>query len=749
MIAKCLTRIVTVSMFVAAMAHTPASTQEMADWYPFEPTNTPEAGAIGMADWLEKPAGKQGRIERHNDELTYNGEPIKLWGLNLCFAACAPEKPLAQRRAAFYAKYGINAVRMHKFADGTGWAGIQSPQSAAEYDPQGLDRMDYQIACLKQAGIYVKLSAHFGTIKLGPADRRDVPYLEEFGSFSENRDRVSAPHSALFYSPELQKLHIRQMTNLLAHRNPYTGLTYAEDPAIFAIEMINEQSILFFTSMQPLKQSPTLRANVAARFSHWLEQKYGDHAALVAAWGERAMDSFAGEGLTDGNEHLQHKNILPLGNPWYWEPAQLSGSQADRKQRLLDTMTFLYELQCEAYERYVAAVRQAGYHGELIGSNWQAGTGLSHYANLHSDYQVGLIDRHNYFGGGKDNVIDNRSMLSQLGSGMLSSGVQQMADRPFMLSEWIHVFPNEWGAEGPAIIGAYGMGLQGWDSSFMFQNRDQGGISRVLGEQAWDVTAPQVLGLFPAVSRQVLRHDVAQSQAVAERKIHLPSLLAGGLSVDDQVDQGGDQKQFEGQQIPAAALAAVRTVVRFTEQPEETAIFDRARYERDGVIQSSTQQLRWYAGSDAAASGYFTIDTPRTQAMVGFADGVTQPLQDVAITSHSPFAAIYVTAQGIQDDLATGDRLLVVALARARNTGMQFDDGGKRLVEKGGPPILLEPVKATLQFNRPGAKVYRLDHDGLPTGQSLPVDQDRFIIDGQRDKTPYYLIDFGAGGGGE
>ncbi len=656
----------------------------------------------------------------------------------------APEKPLAERRAEFYTKYGINAVRLHKFADGTGWAGIQSPESAAEYDSEGLDRMDYQIACLKQAGIYVKLSAHFGTIKMGPADRRDVPYLDEFGKLGERRKRVEVPHSALFYSPELQRLHIRQMTNLLAHRNPYTGLTYAEDPAIFAIEMINEQSILFFTSMQPLKQSPTLRADVAARFSQWLQHKYGDQAALVAAWGQRAMDSFASEGLTDGMEDLQQRNILPLGNPWYWEPQQLDGSQAYRKQRLLDTMTFLYQLQCEAYERYVGAVRQAGYQGELIGSNWQAGKGLSHYANLHSDYQVGLIDRHNYFGGSKDDLVDNRSMLSQPGSGMLSSGVQQVEDRPFMLSEWIHVFPNEWGAEGPAIIGAYGMGLQGWDSSFMFQNRDQGEMSRVLGEQAWDVTVPQVLGLFPAVSRQVLRNDVAQSQTLAQRNVHLPSLLAGELGVDDRVEQGGDQKQFEGQQIPAAALAAVRTVVNFTEQPEETAVFDLARYERDGAIQSSTEELRWHAGNTDSTGGYFTIDTPRTQAIVGFAPGITHRLQDVTITSQSPFAAIYVTAQGKADDLKEGKRLLVVAMARARNSGMQFNEDGDRLLEKGGPPILLEPVKATIQLSRSGAKVVRLDHDGLPTRQSIPVEQNSFTIDGQRDGTPYYLIDFGA-----
>ena len=61
---------------------------------------------------------------------------------------------------------------------------------------------------------------------------------------------------------------------------------------------------------------------------------------------------------------------------------------------------FLYELQNEFYARYVQALRTAGYQGEIVSSNWQAGRALSHYYNLHSDALVGTVDRHNYFGGG-------------------------------------------------------------------------------------------------------------------------------------------------------------------------------------------------------------------------------------------------------------------------------------------------------------------------------------------------------------
>jgi len=33
-----------------------------------------------------------------------------------------------------------------------------------------------------------------------------------------------------------------------------------------------------------------------------------------------------------------------------------------------------------------------------------------------------------------------------------------------------------------------------------------------------------------------------------------------------------------------------------------------------------------------------------------------------------------------------------------------------------------------------------LDHDGLPTGKSLPIQDGRFTLDGARDRTPYYLV---------
>lgn len=714
---------------------------DISGWYRFEPKNTPQPGEIGMQEWLDTPAGRYGRIKRQDDKLIYNGKTIKLWGINLCYSACAPNKELANRRAAFYPKYGINSVRLHKYADGSGWAGIQTKDSFAEFEPEALDRMDYQIAKFKEAGIFVKLSAHFGTVKAGPVDKRDVPYIEEFGSYEKRNNRISCPHSAYFYSPDLQNLHIRQTVNLLKHRNPYTGLTYAEDPAIYVIEIINEQSILFYTTMGPLQKSPTLRKLVAEQFSDWLETRYGSHDGLLRAWGQKALDSFQGEGVVAG-EHLDKRNILPLGNPWYWDPVQLNGSQAFQQQRLLDSLEFLYSLQKKAYDRYVQAVRKAGYTGEILGSNWQAGRALSHYANLHTDYLVGMIDRHNYFGGGKKNQINNASMLSVPGSGMLSAGMQQVINRPFMLSEWIHVFPNEWGAEGVAIIAAYGMGLQGWDVSYLFQNRDSGGFSERIGRDQWDVTTPQILCLFPAVARQVLRADVHESEVAVRRYVHIPSLFKGKIGFDDKTIQQYDVKAFDSDKVPAQTLAVARSVVEFTNESKATSKFDLSNYEKDGWLISTSKQLRWKSGS-SKLDGCFTINTDATKAVVGFSKDQTLELGNVTIQPKNRFSVIYVTAQEPNKDISSSQKILIVAIARARNTGMKLNESEDQIIDRGESPILMEPVKAKVTLKRPGLpKVYLLNHDGLQTQKTLAVQNNTFEIDGHRDKTCYYLITY-------
>lgn len=710
------------------------------EWYPFTGYGDIPAGSVWrMHEWLDAPAGGRGRVRVEGERLLVGERPIKLWGVNLAYAECAPDANLADRRANFYAALGINAVRLHKYAEGGGWAGVLSPGETTRFDAAALGRMDYFVAALKRRGIYVKLSPVF-IIRPGIADRERLPFYDEFGPPRD--DRIDPGHGALYLSTELQDLLADQAKALLTHRNPHTGLTYAEDPAVAFFELYNEDSALFFGLSEAMARSAKLRARGAEAFFRWLSTRYADEGALARAWGPDALNcGMIAHLKLPTDESWAGRRIYPAGNPWFFDPEQLAGSQAALAPRLRDTMLFLQSLQDATYARLAAAVREAGYAGEIIASNWQAGRMASHYLNLQSDARFGAVDRHNYFGGGEFKAggrVRAAAMVSRPGGGILSSGMQQVAGHPFMLSEWIHVLPTEWGAEGPALVGAYGMGLQGWDASFAFQNRDPGGFLDKIGGAPWEVAAPQFLGMFPAVSRQVLRGDVTESPAKHARQVDLPAMLSGRAGFNERLSQEHDIKTMESDVLPQEGLALVRALVSFGGATGDNRPLDTKPFWRDGLWVASTGELRWRPGENTR-DGHVEIDSRGTQAVVGFASGRTIRLRDVSITPLSRFAAIYVTALSPRGAVS-GDRLLVTALARARNSGQKME-GDERMVAVGSAPVRLEPVSARLEFHR-SIRVTRLDHLGALASEATKAADGVLRLETGRDATPYYLVEY-------
>jgi hypothetical protein len=324
---------------------------------------------------------------------------------------------------------------------------------------------------------------------------------------------------------------------------------------------------------------------------------------------------------------------------------------------------------------------------------------------------------------------------------MLSAGFQQVADRPFMLSEWIHVQPNEWYAEGPAILGAYGWGLNGWDVSFMFQNRDDGGFSDRLGKHAWDVSNPAVMGIFPAVSRQVRRMDVLESGETHHLKVHIPSLLEGKSGFMGKVLQEHDIKTLGTDTVDPRALAALRVAIQFTTSFEDTEKPDMHPYMNDRAITSSTGQLRWMAAPDSLTKGgYITINTPATKAFIGFSAG--HQFLDLghgySICPEKGFSVIYLSASGEEEDLESAREIVVTAMARVRNSGMQLNKDENVLMAAGEAPILMEPVKAIVRVPFRG-RLLVLNQDGDAVTREQEFNR-AFGLDGAVDQTPFYLL---------
>jgi hypothetical protein len=711
--------------------------QNTTNWFPFSPTNTVEPGAIGMQNWLDAPAGKHGFVQNKDDKLVFeNGEVVKLWGTNICSRLPYVNEEKADSFVNFVAKYGVNAVRFHKFS----WYAYHNNKST-EFDPEKFERFDYFQARLREKGIYYGWSHIYGH-RVMPDDSSRLLAYSEIKNLKYPWSHLNGSTASLVnFAPDLQELSIELTVNMLNHVNPHTGLRYADDPALAFIEFQNEDNIFWSAIERSLEQAPTYRAMLNKQFSQWLKKKYGNQITLEKAWGK--------ENIREG-ESLEKENIFPQPSHGLFSHEYETAVKENRSMatHILDKMRFLYEKQVDFYKKFEIAVRETGYKGVLVGSCWQAGSGISHLYNLHADYEVGMIDRHNYFGGGAgghrltEGTVKNTPLVSLPGSGLLSSGLQDVINRPFSFSEWMSLVPNEWTAEAASLIAVYGMGLQGWDASFSFAT-DIPRFSRYLeseGHGVYNATSPLHMGLYPALARMIYRKDVTESPVIATRNVHVPSLAEGKLGFSDMVKQGYDDKSFSGTVSPEM-LAVGRFPVSFKDDYLDTEIPDVSGYWNEEIktVASVTGELKWSYGEKK----YVSVDTKGTKGIVGFVPNEKVTLGDWEIETENPFAVIFITDLSEKGDLSTAEKILVTAIARARNTGMEYEYSERETVlkSKGDKPLLLEPVKATISAkNLENFEVLMLDHDGLVTGRKVPVQNGNFTIDGAEYRTMYYLI---------
>lgn len=683
-----------------------------ADWFAYQPGRMKGPSVIGLDDWLEKPAGLHGGVRMVGDRFQFeDGTPVWFWGTNLSYRESAPDKAAAEETAARFARSGVNAVRLHKFT-GTDWEGIGDPATAVRMDPAGLDRLDYFSRQLSARGLYYGWS-HTFQFKVRPGDKARLSGFDELMRAGGNS------YAVINWAEDVQDLMIEMVVNLLKHKNPYTGKTYAEDPALSFVELQNEDDIFFYTSDEAFRKFPTYAAQLEKRFAVWLKEKYGTQSRLASAWGGLK----GGEGIEAGRVGIQ-------ANPWFMSSDFLPQQTGGALRRLLDNAAFLHSVQNKFYERFTRAIRAAGYQGPVTGSPWQAPGQLPHYLNLKSDALVGFIDRHNYFGGHL-----NDTMLGQPGSGYLASGLQQVAGRPFALSEWITVYPALYAAEGPFLVAAYGLGLQGWDASYLFQS-----ISGTPADSAgnlpwgvWNGDAPVQLGQFPTLARMVLRGDVSEGPVVSVRRVSDENLATGTFDFQEVVTQSGDFKNFGGS-VSQAVLARGRALVEFGSGPGAS---QPGPDPGPGLIRSQTGQLSW----DPRAR-VVTVDTAGTQGFVGFAAGRTLSFADLSAEVSSPYASVVVTAAGRKETLADASSALISAVARNANRGMRVLTADGTTIVENGQGLVLEPVRLVLTFRRPVAQVQILDQDGRETGRVLPLQGGKVILDTGRDKTLYYRVVF-------
>lgn len=731
--AFCLTRI----PFVPSGANQPtsrtATTADPGDWFPvvFDTDPFSDKSVIDMSKLIEAPAGKHGFLKRDKADLRFQNAktPVKFWGCGANLGEpVAPREQLTQR-IRYLRKHGVNMVRQHPLFDQLG------PLVDGKIDSKRFDDYDWWFAELKKHGIYTTWSL-FYPLLIGPADGYDPELFNELDVKDKDRN-LRGTYGLVNVERKLQNLQFRYAKAVLLHKNSYTGLRYVDDPALAVVEFHNEDNVFFHNPLNDLrdgKRWPLHAKRFRQRWAAWVKERYKTEDAAKQAWGGlRGGDAWQQGDL----ETMAAYHLGPDGPLYEW---------AGQHRRAGDFVRFLAETQRAFYERREKEIRSLGYKAVTVTTAWHRGGAGAEPANIWCDTAADMIDEHTYFGGGAgghriaEGEVLNESHLAKPGSGLLEVATTQVEDRPFSVTEWTQLPPNQWKAEAAPLMAFYGLGLQGWDASYHFVS------SRPWPGDGWPnlssyvTDTPHYIAQFPALAFAVWHSHVKQAPPAAARRIEVDDLFAGKSPIRHDAVPGPAPAQTtapDGARItPVQAAAIGRISTSFAGGRSEFADFAKYWDASARTIRSMTGELTWDYGRQVV-----TVGSPKTQAVIGRAGGQTFDLPGVSVDQvKTPFVSLILTPL---DDrpLAESKQILVTAVARDMQTGTKYSEDGKRLLALGGPPLLMEPVQATIKLK--GAKpkaVNVLDVYGVPTGQTVkPATDGSFAISGAH-RTYYYEV---------
>lgn len=305
-------------------------------WFAFEPDRDPyTASPIDMRRLNEKSAGDGGFIQVKNGSFVHGktGQPVRFWGVNTNVEMAKMDSASVDAFARFLAKHGVNIVRLH--------GGAWKRDAIHEIDQEYLDKLCYFVAAMKKQGIYVSLSIYF-PLWLN---------LTEKDGFAGYKGQV--PFSLLFFNPQFQDLYRGWWKTLLTARNPILNNKLCDEPAIAFLEIINEDSYLFWT-FKPYESIPAPQMEILEKlFGDWLTKKYGSIDQAFAAWGKS-------KGNVRGDETAAGRvGFMPLYNIF-----------TNKTLRGQDTAEFLTQNQREYFEKTIQYLKKdLGFKGCVYASN--------------------------------------------------------------------------------------------------------------------------------------------------------------------------------------------------------------------------------------------------------------------------------------------------------------------------------------------------------------------------------------------
>lgn len=713
------------------------------DWFPFTfPLDDTNLDSIDLTGLLEPPAGKYGFVTVGRDGHFYfeDGRRARFIGTNVGGQDCAPPKDQAPIIAARLAKYGLNMLRLHSLDGRWGPLIDYSRGDSQHLDAEALDRMDFFVAELQKRGIYIYMDL------LDYRQFRTADGVAHGDEFTHNWQ--GSMKGASIFDQRMIELQKDYATKLLAHRNPYTGLRYVDDPAMAVVEITNENSVFYFLTMSDLSL-PYYRNELTERWNRWLASRYKDRSALAAAW----TDSEGRCALKDDEDPARGTVAFPFAAISRLRIPARGFDPMLATTRLTDVLKFLTEVQRRYYETMHDHLRRIGVRVPVAGTNQFFLPADTHAAAETNDF----MSRNQYwrhparrakpffrFSNQPLVRVDIPTQRNPLAVIARTS----VAGKPQAVAEYNFPWPNEYRCEGWLLSAAYAC-LQDWDIFLYFSyDPDEKRLSMFRSQ-----SDPARWGELPAAALLFHRHDVSaarnevhvvhtpedtsrprphtrNSRYTNQRFLVFLSKVREAF-LDDTYRGDADVVLACGPSAEAAVAAHVPAVRLPREEWEEWLfpefVHQAQRLGLPGYERMDPEAKRFDSDTGELSldygQGLFTINTPRTKAAVGFLqEAGPVDLQGLRIDVETRFAAVSVSSVDGQA-IGRSRRLLVTAVARAENTSQGFwppEPGQEQrnavswmLPGEGRLPVIAEPVRGKVEIAVPAAAAaYALDETG-------------------------------------
>ena len=571
------------------------------------------------------------------------GERFRIWGVNLTGwthgSTNLPPKELAPLWAAELARFGINCVRFHFLDLTTRDPNDNSPRrrpaglidrhrkDTQAFDPDQIDRLDFFVAELKKRGIYSDLNLNVGrTYKEGDG----VP----------DWDQIAHAKGMTYIGDRLLELQRDYARQLLTHYNPYTKSEYCHEPAVAIVEIVNENSIVEFWLRNWLRgerkpENPHYMLDLTPYYEQRLAEKYN-------AWLKQTKSP---QQLAQLCEQAGVEPGAPIPRLHREEFRDAP------RERFHAEATFYMEMEKQFFlgmEDYLK--KDLGVESLVIGTAdhtyW-----LPNQPLLRSTSLMDIVDGHVYWQHPAIWNTRNTPMVNEpLRSTIVKLSRSACAGKPYTVSEVNHPNPNEYACEMIPILAAYAA-FQDWDGIFFYTFEPKVG----------DDFQPFVVDPFDIMLDPVKMVQMAAGALLFARPDVQPAreTVLRSYSADQLIESmrlPEAERPYFSPGFPLSIPLRHESRIRCLDcQPTgEFASPGGPPYVSD------TGELAWHVSQ--GKGGLVTIDTPRTQALVGFVRANGKSTSQLSAEVKNDFCAITVSSLDSKP-LSFSSTLLLTACA--------------------------------------------------------------------------------------